>query len=112
NARLPLLFLGNVQEHLYHLDPPLGQPCLKPVDRRIPPGPRRTRHKLVDPHDQNVFIMRAIEHAEDPRSWKLSPDPPQEVVREFLRRGRFERCDRAALGIDLADNVTYRATLT
>jgi hypothetical protein len=65
----------------------------------------------VDPDDQDLLVIGAIEDADVPVGWQLLGIPPQIVVIELGRRRDLERMDLDALRIDPAHDVADRPVL-
>ena len=57
------------------------------------------------PHDQDVFVVRAIEDDNFALARHLRFHPPQEVMRQFFRARFFEVRHIAAIGIHRTDDV-------
>src|SRR5579872_3343391 len=59
----------------------------------------------VDPHNQNLLVMRTVEDADSPARRQVLAIPPKEVVIEFVGGGLLEARDLAALGVHTAHHV-------
>ena len=81
------------------------------VDLRVAFRPDRLRHQVVHAHDQNIFVMGAIEDRDLAPLWHLRLNTPQKIVRQFLLGGFFEIGDVATVGIHRTDNVLDHAVL-
>src|SRR5664279_321751 len=103
--------LGDVQKALHHGRAAGGQRLFKPVDRGIATTPGARLDEVADSHDDDVLEVRPVEHTDDARPRQLPLDAPEEVVSELLARRSLERVDRDTLRVDLANDVTQRATL-
>ena len=59
----------------------------------------------VDAHDQDLFVVRAIEDADAAAFRQVLEGPPEKVVVEVLGAGLLERRHLAALGVDARHDV-------
>src|ERR1700691_1824115 len=104
-----LLFLADVQEEFENVGVVRDQPPLEVVDLPVALGPDFFRNQIVDAHDEHIFVMGAVENHHLAALGNLLFDPPQKIVREFLRRRLLETHDAAALRIHCADYMPHDA---
>ena len=67
------------------------------VDSAAPP---RRRDEALDPHDEDVLVVAAVEHADDAAARAGLVDPPQVVVLGLLLGGHPEAAHRHAGRVD------------
>ena len=87
------------------------EPGLELVDLVVAALDRRRLGELVDPHDQDVLVVGAVEDADVARLRQGVADPPQEAVLALLVGGRLEAGDLHALRVDQADRVAQHSAL-
>ena len=75
------------------------------VDLVVACAPHLGRHQVVDPHDQHVLVVRAVEHPDVAGGRQRGADPPQIVMCALLLGGHAEAGVPDALRIGLTDNV-------
>ena len=63
-------------------------------------------HQILDPHDQDVFVVRSIEDRDHSFSGSTLVDPPEEVMGLFFLAGHLERIGAAALWIHSSQHLT------
>ena len=85
-----------------------GQDLLKGVDLVVALRPDRFGDQVVDPHDQNILVLRAVEDADLALARGFLMDPPEEIVRQLVFAGRLEGNDLAALRVQGAGDVPDR----
>jgi hypothetical protein len=120
---LLLLLLRNVEEQLH--DPravavQVMLECIYVLVTSAPQffaggGPRRKilpgQDLGMDPHDENLFVVRAVEYPDAPAFGQCIRAPPEKVVLELERGRLLERGDLAALRIDPGHHVLDGAVL-
>ena len=118
----PLLLLAQVEEQLDDPIALVGQVALPVVDLAEAPLPdpatlRARRDLLVgedlgmDPDDQDLLVVRAVEDPDVAALRELPGVPPQVVVVEVRGRRDLEAVDLDALGVDPAHDVADRPVL-
>jgi hypothetical protein len=73
--------------------------------------PLRAQQVLVDAHDQDLLVPRAVEDADPPALRQVPRVAPEEVVVELLGRRRFEGRDLAARRVHAREDVLDRRVL-
>ena len=96
---LELVVLRDVQHHLDHARAGVGEERLEVPDVLVAPLDDVGLGPPVDADDQDVLVVRPVEHADHPLLRRLLVDAPQEVVPELLLRRRLERRDADALRV-------------
>src|ERR1041385_3178572 len=71
----------------------------------------RLEKLALHPHDEHVFVVRAVEDADAPALRQRAGRPPEEVVIELFGARRLERIDVAALRIDAGHHMLDGAIL-
>src|SRR5216684_9178474 len=108
----PLLLIGDMKANLDELDALVRDLPLEAVDELVTTLDDIERGEIVDPHDQHVLVMRAVEDADVSREGQAAPDAPEEAV-PLLRGGRLlEGRDLDRLRVQVADDVRDGAVLT
>ena len=85
-----LLVLADMQEKFEYLDTVICQDLLEGVNLTVPVGPNLRRNDVVDPHDQHVFVVRAVEdpYITTPRHGFVNA--PQKVMIQLVSRRFLE----------------------
>ncbi len=104
-----LLLIRDVQADLDDLRARAGDLLLEAVDQVVAALDHVERSPVVDPHDQHVFVMRAVEDADEACFGQSSADPPEEAVPLLLGSGLLEGSDLDRLRVQVADHVCDRA---
>ena len=118
----PLLLLRDVEEELHELEALVRQVALPVVDLAEAALPDARALELrrdllagqdlrVDPDDQDLLVVGAIEDADVAAFGQLLRVAPQVVVVEVLGRGDLEAADLDALRVDAAHDVPDRPVL-
>src|SRR5712692_6997374 len=108
----PLLLIGDMKADLDELDALVRDLPLEAVDELVTTLDDIERGEIVDPHDQHVLVMRAVEDADVSREGQAAPDAPEEAV-PLLRGGRLlEGRDLDRLRVQVDDDVRDGAVLT
>jgi hypothetical protein len=100
-----LLFLRHVQKELHNHDPFVDEQFLEVVDLLIAGPPDAPRRQLVNPPNQNVLIVGAVEDRHFSFGGRVRMHTPEEIMGEFGCRGLLERGDTAADGIHAGKDV-------
>jgi len=120
---LLLLLLRDVQKELANQDAAPEQVALEGVDVLEPLRPDARGHDggrkpldvqqpRVDPHDEDLFVVGAVEDADAPALGQAAGRPPEEIVREVFGRRRLEREHLAALRVHARHHVFDRAVFS
>jgi hypothetical protein len=89
----------------------LGEKLLEVRDVVVARLPQLPGHEIVDPHDEHVLIVRAIEDGELAEARRVAVHPPEEVVLALLGGRHAEGHDVHAARIEAAHHVLDRAVL-
>jgi hypothetical protein len=84
---------------------------LEIVDQLVAFRPDRFRNQIVHPHDEDVFVMRAVEDDDLALGRRPLMRAPEKVVRRFLGARLLETEHRRALRIHAAEQVADDAIL-
>jgi hypothetical protein len=102
---LELFFFADMQEELQDMRAIQVEAAFEVIDLVIALRPDGFCNQVVDPNDQNIFVLRAIEDSDFTLCGSLSFNAPQKIVSEFLLSRLFEVGYMAAIGIHRADDV-------
>src|SRR3954447_14489578 len=100
-----------MQEEFQNQRVVFGERLLEVIDVLIAKRPDRFRDQLMHPRDQDIFIMRAVEHRHDAALGNLLVKTPEKIVRFLEGRWRFERNYPGALRARLPENRPDRSVL-
>ncbi len=106
-----LLVGGDVQHHFDDADAAIDEPLLEGDDGVVAALDLVGRRERPHPADEDVLVVRPVEHPDEAGCGHTLLDAPQEVVRELLGRRLLERGERDALRIDRSDHVADDAAL-
>jgi hypothetical protein len=106
-----LLLFGDMQIKLKNVCVVVDQTLLESVDPIVTNGPDVCRCEIVDPHNQHVLVVRAIEDDYFPSCGHSWVYPPQEVVCQLFGGGLSKGGHSAALGIHRTQKVIDRSIL-
>ena len=106
-----LLVARDVQHDLDDGGAGLRHGLLERVDLPVASTPGCRRHQVVDPCDQDVLVVRAVEDTDLARWRQDLADAPEEGVLQLLPGRCLERGVANTLGIDRADDVAHDAAL-
>ena len=87
----PLLLLRDVEEQLHDVRAFVGEHPFEVDDVAEASPPSRGRHELLDAHDDDVFVVTAVEDPDHPVGRTAVVDPPEVVVGPLLIRRDPER---------------------
>jgi len=104
-----LLVFADMQKELDNRNAVFGKHPLKVIDLVIPLRPDGFGDEVFDPDDQDVFVMRAIEHANLAKTGRIEVNAPQIITRQVKGIGGFERHHPAPLRVERTEDIAYRA---
>ena len=102
---LLLLGGGDVEEALDQHNALLHQAVLPGIDLVIALPPHRFLNQILDPHYEDVLVMRPVKNADQTGLRQLTLNTPQVMVRPLLLGRGLESLDLHALGVDHTDRV-------
>src|SRR5262249_5591645 len=101
----------DVQKEFQDGDALVGEHPFKVVDQAVALTPDLFRHQLVHAHDQNIFIVAAVEDCDLSLSRGVAVNAPEKVMVKFFRRWRFKTSNPNSLGIDARKYMADSAVL-
>ncbi len=108
---LALLVLRDRQEELHDGGAVLGEGALELVDLVEPLGPHTLGHEVVDPDDQDILVVRAVEDPDLALARDRLVHPPQVVVGQLVAARDLEAGDRAPLRVEGLHHLVDRPVL-
>src|SRR5262249_25823557 len=101
---------GNVQKELEHQRTVVDEHALECADVLEPLLPDARRHQPLrqllalqqfgmDPHDQDLLVVRAVEDADPPARGQPPRDAPEKIVVELLGAGALNACTSQPIGL-------------